>query len=85
MTPNLEQITRDCADALEALTKEQRLDGLAELADTLRTLGPPYQFHCELMLGAVRDRQENAITWHLIHVLEKLEKGWSRSKRRHRT
>jgi hypothetical protein len=26
------------------------------------------------MLGALRDRQENAITWHLIHVLEKLEK-----------
>jgi hypothetical protein len=73
MTPNLEQIKRDCADTLEALTKEQRLDGLAELADTLRTLGPPYQFHGELMLGAVRDRQENAITWHLIHVLEKFE------------
>jgi hypothetical protein len=72
---NHEQLNRDCADALEALTKEQRLDGLAELADTLRTLGPPYQFDGELLLGAVRDRQENAITWHLIHVLEKLEKG----------
>ena len=28
----------------------------------------------ELMHGALRDGQENAITWHLIHVLEKLEK-----------
>jgi hypothetical protein len=27
------------------------------------------------MHGALRDGQENAITWHLIHVLEKLEKG----------
>jgi hypothetical protein len=68
-----EQLSRDWADALEALTKEQRLDGVAELADTLRALGPPCQFHGELMLGAVRDGQENAITWHLIHVLEKLE------------
>ena len=38
-------------------------------------LGPPYRFHGELMHGALRDRQENAITWHLIHVLEKLERG----------
>jgi hypothetical protein len=71
---NREQLERDCADAFEALTKEQRLDGLVELADSLRTLGPPYRFHGELMQGAVRDGQENAITWHLIHVLEQLER-----------
>jgi hypothetical protein len=65
---------RDCADALEALTRDQRLDGLAEIADALRALGPEYRFHGELMLGALRDRQENAITWHLIHVLEQLER-----------
>jgi hypothetical protein len=67
-----EQLKRACADALEALHRDQRVDGLAELADSLRALGPPYRFHGELMHGALRDRQENAITWHLIHVLEKL-------------
>jgi hypothetical protein len=69
-----EQLKCDCADALEALTEEQRPDGLAELADALWSIGPPYQFHGEMTLGALRDRQENAITWHPIHVLEKLEK-----------
>jgi hypothetical protein len=59
---------------LVALIKDQLLDGVAELADALRALGPPYRFHGELMLGAVRDGQENAITWHLIHVLEQLER-----------
>jgi hypothetical protein len=29
------------------------------------------------MHGALRDGQDNAMTWHLIHVLEKLEKGVS--------
>jgi hypothetical protein len=69
-----EQFKRDCADALEALSRDQRVDAIAGLADTLRELGPPYRFHGELMHGALRDRQENTITWHLIHVLEKLEK-----------
>jgi hypothetical protein len=69
-----EQLKRECSDALEVLLHDQRLDGLAELADALRALGAPYRFHGELMHGALRDRQENAITWHLIHVLEKLEK-----------
>jgi hypothetical protein len=46
-----------------------------DCADALRALGPPYRFHGELMHGALRDGNENAITWHLIHVLEKLEKG----------
>jgi hypothetical protein len=70
-----EQLKRDCADALEALTRDQRADGLAELADSLRALGPLYRFHGELMHGALRDGQDNAITWRLIHVLEKLEAG----------
>jgi hypothetical protein len=26
------------------------------------------------MYGALRDEDDNTITWHLIHVLEKLEK-----------
>jgi hypothetical protein len=68
-----EQLKRDCADALEALSREQRTDRVADLAETLRTLGPPYQFHGELMHRALRDGQDNAITWHLIHVLEELE------------
>jgi hypothetical protein len=56
-----EQLKRDCAAALEALIKEQRLDGLTELADSLRALGPPFRFHGELMLEAVRDRQETRL------------------------
>lgn len=48
-TVDREQIKRDCADALEALNRDQRVDGIARLADTIR--------------------------WHLIHVLEELEKG----------
>lgn len=69
-----EQLKRRCTDALEALTKEQRLDGLAELADAIWALGAPYDFHGPLMLVAVHDRHEPTIAWHLIHVLEKLEK-----------
>jgi hypothetical protein len=68
------QLKRDCADALEALHRDQRLDGIAGLADSLRALGPPYRFHGELMHGALRAGNQNAITWHLIHVLEELEK-----------
>jgi hypothetical protein len=65
MTPTPRQI----------LTREQRVDAIAGLADSLRALGPPCRFHGELIHGALRDRQENAITWHPIHVLEKLEAG----------
>jgi hypothetical protein len=50
------------------------VDGLAVIADALRALGPPYRFHGELMHGALRDGNQNAITWHLIHVLDKLER-----------
>lgn len=69
-----EQLKRACADALEALHRDQRVDRIAELADSLR-LGAPYRFHGELLHGALRGGQDNAITWHLIQVLEKLEKG----------
>ena len=71
-----EQLKRDCADALEALHREQRVeDGLVDLADMIRDLGPTYRAHGELMQVALRDRAENTITWHLIQVLEKLERG----------
>jgi hypothetical protein len=69
-----EQLKRDCAEALEALHREQRVDSVAVVADSRRTLGP-HCFHGELMHGALRDGNQNAITWHLIHVLEKLERG----------
>jgi hypothetical protein len=76
MTPlDREQIKRDCAHALEVLHREQRVDGFHLLADAIRTLGPTFRAHGELMQVAVRDRNDNTITWHLIHVLEKLERG----------
>ena len=31
-----EQLKRDCSDALEVLLRDQRVDGLAELAETIR-------------------------------------------------
>jgi hypothetical protein len=70
-----EQLKRECADALEALHRDQRVDGLYLLADAIRTLGPTFRAHGELMQVALRDRADNTITWHLIHVLEKLERG----------
>jgi hypothetical protein len=70
-----EQLKRDCADALEALHLEHRVDRIAALADTIRGLGPTYRAHGELMRVAVWGRNDNTITWHLIQALEKLEKG----------
>lgn len=70
-----EQLKRDCADALEALLKEQRLAGLTRLADALRSLGPTYREHGEQILAAAWAKEENTVTWHLIHTLEKLEQG----------
>ena len=75
-----EQLKRDCSDALEVLLRDQRVERIPELADCLRTLGPTYRFHGDLMRGAWRDGNQNAITWHLIHVLEKLEKGETPSR-----
>jgi len=40
-----EQLKRDCGDALEALHRDQRVDGIAALADAIRTLGPTYRAH----------------------------------------
>jgi hypothetical protein len=34
-----EQLKRDCSDAIEVLLRDQRMDGLAELADSLRAWG----------------------------------------------
>jgi len=56
------------------LDREQRVDGHHMLADANRTLGPAFRAHGELMQVAVRDRNDNPITWHLIRVLEKLER-----------
>ncbi len=55
--------------------QDVRSQGLHTLADTIRTLGPEHRADGELMQVAVRDRNDNTVTWHLIHVLEKLEKG----------
>jgi hypothetical protein len=63
-----EQLKHACADALEALTRDQRVDRIAGLADALRALGQPYRFHGELMHGALRDGQDNVITWNLGSV-----------------
>ena len=60
-----EQLKRQCADALDALHREQRVDGLYLLADAIRTLGPTFRAHGELMRVAVWER----------HALEKLERG----------
>jgi hypothetical protein len=73
-TVDREQLKRDCSDALEVLLREQCTDRIPELADALRDLGGPYRFHGELMHGAFRDGQDNAITWHLIQVPAELEK-----------
>lgn len=61
-SPDREQLKRNCAGALEALHRTQRLDGLARLADSLCALGPTYWFHWELMHGAIQDGNQNAIT-----------------------
>jgi hypothetical protein len=50
------------------------VDGLTGVADSLRALGPPYRFHGEQIEAAAWAREDNTVTWHLIHVLEKLEK-----------
>ncbi len=66
---------------MPALTRSRRSsrssgwNGLAGLADTIRTLGPTYQAHGEQIQAAAWAREDNTITWHLIHTLEKLERG----------
>jgi hypothetical protein len=53
------------------LVKEQRLDGLTTL---VRILGATYRELGEQMEAAGWARKKNVVTWHRIHVLEKLEK-----------
>jgi hypothetical protein len=69
-----ELLRRDCADALGAVIRDQRLDGITRLADSLRALGLPYRFPGEQIEAAAWAREDNTVTWHLIHALEKLEK-----------
>jgi hypothetical protein len=52
-----EQLRRDLSDALEAFHRDRTVDGLAELADTIRTLGPTYRSHGELMRAALHPRK----------------------------
>jgi hypothetical protein len=75
ISPDREHLKRACADALEAPVREQRLTGLTPLSDALRALGPTYRSHGEQIQAAAWAREENVVTWHLIHVLEKLEQG----------
>jgi hypothetical protein len=51
------------------------VDGLTGVADSLRALGPPYRFHGEQIEAAAWAREDNTVTWHLIHALELLERG----------
>jgi hypothetical protein len=49
------------AIARHSCRRTERIPGLAE---SLRTLGPPYRLHGELMHGALRDGNQNTLTWH---------------------
>jgi hypothetical protein len=60
---------------VEALLQEQNVTEIPRLSDDIRTLRPTYRAHGELMRAALHDRADNTITWDLIHVLEKVEKG----------
>jgi len=70
-----EQLRRDCADALEVLLREHSVDGLHRIGESIRMLGPAYRLHGEQIQAATWFREDNVITWNLIHVLEKLEQG----------
>jgi len=69
-----EQLKRDCADALDALRKYRNTDRIVELADAIRDLGPTYRSHGELMKAALYQDKDTTIIWHLLNVLEKLER-----------
>ena len=57
ITVDREQLRRHLSDALESLLKEQRLEGLARLADAVRSLGPTYREHGEQMEAAAWARK----------------------------
>lgn len=71
--PDRAQLKRDCADALSAV-QQDRVDGLDALAASLADLGPSFRAHAVLMQAALAERKDMAIAWHLIQVLEKLER-----------
>ena len=72
--PDLVVISGDLADTPTAEEYEHVKRLLAELE--LPFIGVPGNHDSrELMRAALHDRADNTITWHLIHVLEKLEKG----------
>ena len=41
----------------------------------MRMVSPAYKLHGEQIQAATWFREDNTITWHLIHVLEKLEQA----------
>jgi HEAT repeat protein len=69
------QIKRACSDALHAIQHDKGVDGIPTLAASLADLGPSYRAHSVRMQAALAGRKDTTIIWHLIHVLEKLEKG----------
>jgi hypothetical protein len=70
-----EQLKRDCADALDALLQRESLDGIGNLADSIRTLSPTYRGHGEQIQAAAWAREDNVVVWNLVHTIEKLEWG----------
>ena len=70
-----EHLRRDCSDALEVLLRENTVSGLHPIGESIRTRSPTYRVHGEQIQAAAWARDHNTLTWHLIHVLEKLEKG----------
>jgi hypothetical protein len=70
-----EQLKRACSDALSTVQQNQGVEGLDALATSIAALGPAYRAHGTLMHAAVTERKEVTVSWHLIQVLQKLEKG----------
>jgi hypothetical protein len=70
-----EQLKRDCADALSMVSQNKGVDGLDAVAASIAELGPEYRAHGTLMQASVAERKDMTIMWHLLHVIEKLEKG----------
>ena len=56
------------------MSQNKGVEGLDALAASIADLGPAYRAHGTLMAAAMVERKDMTIMWHLIHVLEKLEK-----------
>jgi hypothetical protein len=69
-----EQLKRDCSEALKAVQQDRDVARLRPLAVALVKLGAPYLVHGTLMQAALIERKDVTVIWHLIQVLEKLEK-----------